>query len=647
MNGYWQIALIIITSGVVSGFLYAGKSKETVKGSLLFTGLYFYVISAFRMFQGHGSELLGQAFADKGVSGYLKVAALVIVSGACVLLVKKFKFNFFIRWFEVAIQIFWAFSLLAVFCVNLPGLRFTFFTGIAAIAVSLAVVLLKKDKDTSGEKVEVMPVMASLAAWVMVFLINGPTEIYAYSAQDFPFRFKDFFGHTAVAAVFLMVLTFLLAKYLWNRRITFIVNAIVLIYTALAYIQTMFLNRDKLNVMEGATQDFPKATLWTNIAVWTVVAVIVAVLFILKGKKARKLGTYAAGLIAALQLLSVVSLVVSGGLMGEHKAQLNERDMFSMNSDNNVVVFILDTYDKQMVEYVSNEYPDYLEGMKDFTYYENMVSRFDYTDGSLPYLLTGILKDEYSPQEYKDSSFLKTIKDYGYDIKALTSGKYIENFDEGIVSNCSDDWFMEMEHGKTVRQMINCTRYRANPFALKSYYSYADFNLVGCVKNSDVYFFGTDAEFYGKLCNSGLNTDNADSGAFRLYHLYGAHMPYYLKEDMTYDYVNQDPMAQWKASVKIVDEYIADMKDAGIYDGSTIIIMGDHGPGPKQRTALSALGVEFGDELHPIFFVKRPMEAHERYVIDERPVSHDEFCATIIKSIDENNDSFGEAVWEK
>ncbi len=56
-------------------------------------------------------------------------------------------------------------------------------------------------------------------------------------------------------------------------------------------------------------------------------------------------------------------------------------------------------------------------------------------------------------------------------------------------------------------------------------------------------------------------------------------MPYYLKEDMTYDYVNQDPLAQWKACIKNVYEYIYQMKAEGLYDDATIIIMADHGPG--------------------------------------------------------------------
>ena len=43
----------------------------------------------------------------------------------------------------------------------------------------------------------------------------------------------------------------------------------------------------------------------------------------------------------------------------------------------------------------------------------------------------------------------------------------------------------------------------------------------------------------------GLTVDEEVPGMMHIYHLYGAHSPYYLTEDATLDY-NTNPIAQWK-----------------------------------------------------------------------------------------------------
>ncbi len=641
---------------IVAAFVMKGPENINNKktSALQFACLFHFVIAAARLFQGHRGEFLGLAFAGKGVMGYLKVVILLTVVGAVVICLWRYVGSFVKKYSEI-----YAFAiLLTIVCFGLPKLEITVAEGcIATVAAGIyEIIRCKKGNDpgkseqntrhdqNDNKALDPKTVVIIALLWTVTLVLLAPAEIYAYNKNGFMFRFGDFFPMLLLFAVLFLLVTYLAARYLWKPSMRNAFGFITLFYATAVYIQTMLLNGE-MTVMEGTEQVWTTAQTAINIAVWLIILIGFTIAWAKIGQRG-KLCVITAGILTALQLLGLASILFTGNVINEKKMQLTKEGMFELGRSRNTVVFILDTYDVQMIGAVEASDPDFFSELKDFTLYDNMVSRFGYTDGTLPYLLTGILAESYGPEQYEQSDFLHDLHELAPDIKLITEGQYAEYTDDGLIANRTDDYDVKMNFGKTVDRMIDCGRYRGLPFALKNLYGYSQTDLGVLIDDTDAYVFGTDDLFYRTLKEEKVKVDDSLTDTFRLYHIYGAHSPYYLREDMTYDYGSEDPIAQWRASMDIVYSYLDHMKQSGTYDDATIIIMADHGPNVKQRAGLERLGISFTDELRPIFFIKRPGEQNDTYSVDHKDTSHDVFCATVIKSYDESDDKYGKAVWE-
>ncbi len=643
MDGYLQVCLIIVFASIISGLISGYKNKNFIKESLFYAGVYYYAVSAVRMFQGHATEMLGHAMKDKNITGYAKMFIFIIIAWLAVFLVRKIKVTAIEETFEKTVSIFWMLQILTVICFDIPSIKLTVIEGVVSLVLAVLYIKLGKHKDET-EKNSRKAAFISVLAWTAVHTITAPTEVYAYNARDFLYRYIDFMPYMIMAFAGISLTIYLLSGYMFSNRQNELISVVAFSYTFLSYIQTMFFNGD-MSVMEGISQNWSECKILVNATIWIIIVTIFVILCI--KNRFLKICIYGSYILIVLQLLGAVSLIFSQNLFSEDKVQLTYDKVFELGKEDNVVVFILDTYDVQMINTLEQEDPDILKAFSDFTLYDNMVSRFGYTDGSLPYLLTGIYVEDYTQKEYDDSTFFKDMKAKGIDIRLITEGQYVKYFDHSLVDNISSDWKASFEAGKIISQLINCARYRGVPFALKDTYSYNELSLATCIDEADFYMFGDDQLFFENMSEAGVSVSSDYEKAFRLYHIYGAHSPYYFRESMTYDYSSQKPKEQWKAALKTVEKYLEDMKDAGCYDDSTIIIMADHGPNDKQRASLERMNISFNDKLRPIFFIKRAGEKHDSCVRDHRQTSHDDFCATVMRSFDDKSDTYGIPVWER
>ena len=380
MDGYWQVCLIIVLTSIVSGFISGHKNKNYIKESILYAGIYYYAVCAVRMFQGHSTELLGHAMKDKDIIGYIKMTVFIIMAWLMVYLVRKIKSPAIHEIFEKTVSIFWMIQILTVICYDMTAISLTVIEGIAALVIATVLTLFNKSKHET-EKSNAKLAVISVLAWIAVHTMTAPTEVYAYNSRDFLYRYSDFMPYMIMAFVGMAVTICLLACYLFSCRQNALIGLIAFSYTLLSYFQTMFLNGD-MSVMEGISQSWSAGKIVINLAIWIIVVII---LIILSSKKCfSNICIYGSVILIALQLLGAVSLIFSQKLFNEDKVQLTYDKVFELGKENNVVVFILDTYDVQMINALENEEPGILDPFSDFTLYDNMVSRFGYTDGSLP-----------------------------------------------------------------------------------------------------------------------------------------------------------------------------------------------------------------------------------------------------------------------
>ncbi|MDE6622376.1 MAG: hypothetical protein K2K74_18180, partial [Lachnospiraceae bacterium] len=313
-----------------------------------------------------------------------------------------------------------------------------------------------------------------------------------------------------------------------------------------------------------------------------------------------------------------------------------------IGEENNIIIFILDKFDGTYIEKIADVSPGFFQPLNDFVYYKNATSAFCPTYDSIPFLLSGTEFVEestvdYVQYAYDDDNLLKEISDSGYDIGVYTHKRYVTENMKNIVTNYEDGVKRTCSMSDLFSMMTQCSRYKMAPFAAKGYYIYDTSDIALLVVNDKIVNIEDDLPFYHKLVEEGLRvSSNNAEGTFRFIHMHGAHPPYTMTEDfqyLEYDYRRDDgwgdDVSQWKGAMKIVYEYIRQLKELGKYDDSLIIITADHG-------ITNSFSDEEGNMIevsYPILFVKEPLETHEYMVTSNAPVCHADIIATIRKKI--------------
>ena len=267
----------------------------------------------------------------------------------------------------------------------------------------------------------------------------------------------------------------------------------------------------------------------------------------------------------------------------------------------------------------------FLEG---FTYYPNTVGGSTRTVVAMPHLLTGYsyttgeTYTDYVENSYKKNETYDELIKQGYDLGIYTTNTYgPQNFAKKLLNYSSS--------GKEVQSVKILTKkwfkfigFKYFPHILKKYewmYS-GEFDEAALSKdeNEDVsYSINNDDVFFGGLEENGFTLENENS-AFRLYHLMGMHAPYTLTKEGGRNSSGTSLEEQQIGLWKILEGYFENMKKEGIYENSNIVIMADHG--------------DINQEENPIFLIKRKGEMGVLGE-DERPVSYDNFQATLLEMI--------------
>ena len=281
-------------------------------------------------------------------------------------------------------------------------------------------------------------------------------------------------------------------------------------------------------------------------------------------------------------------------------------------------------------------------------HYPNATSLYAVTEMSLPYLLTGIDwqydmgKEEYMEYAYDNGHVLDDIYDVGYDIGLYTHVQYITDAVTDKLCNYTQ-YQQYCLVWDTVNLMIKCSKYQMAPFGLKSKYWYTTDQITVLATDDGFTKWITydDLPFYTALAKNGISIDESstNTGSFKFYHFCGAHMPYVITENLTHtgkeldDYASM--LSQAKGSMKIVFEYIKQLKALDMYDSATIIITADHGENflydPNRVDDLNDLKLE--KTSNPILLIKNANQTWDGVRQDSAPVSHTEVIASIIAAI--------------
>lgn len=666
-----MIYILIILFGLISAVIDRTVLKykdNVIFRTVVYMVIYYCVVVAARTVLSNGTDYLSYSFYGKGSSGYIKVGILMLSVYILIVLIRQVigqKSEKIRACFEGFLVIFAAFALtiesLCIILIGWPNMIRIVYMSVVALCISAGYVayLCKKGKlsDRNSDMIsfkefkrpETLYIAIPFTMFSILYMIIGPMELMLYNTGDFLFSFSAVLPKLLAGTVLILIPTVILLSNSLSSKACKVYSTVVSAFCILSYLQSLLLN-GKMSQIDGGEQDWSVSIKAFNILIWVVIALLMAFIAY-KRNKGIKLLIWISVYIVSIQLVTGIYIVATRGVTNNNGTeQLTEDGILTLSDENNVVVFILDAYDVQMLKYVTDDDPDYLAPLHDFTYYDNMTSRYTATDGSLPYLLTGADIDDPNVEKqqdtwYEQTHFLKDIKDSGYDMRILTEKKYVEKLDEGLLDNYSKDNYCKLDAEKTLELFTRTMRYKNYPFMLKRLYKYESYDITNTITDTNIYIFGTDAGFDDKITAEGITVDDG-TGALRIYHLYGAHSPYYLTEDADIDY-DSTPLAQWRGSLKIVYDYIDALKAAGVYDDTTLIIMADHGFNNTQINSVRAAGLDVDeDKTNPIFILKRAGERNDELRVVDSPTSHDVFFDTIRESMGLPGTYKG-AVWEQ
>lgn len=481
-------------------------------------------------------------------------------------------------------------------------------------------------------KQRLLPVILLAFAVSLTVFVFGPFDIYGTNMDQFGFSLTDFLGWNLLYALGCAAIICAILLPLRGKAFD-IVYALFFWAALMLMIQGNYLNFGISSLAgDGVGDDgFSIGKIILNTAIWVLIGVGLVVSVLLFRAKYRDL-IRTVGIIGMVTIIGMqsVSFAVTSltsdvwsknqGVNEETQYLLTYKNMNQVSRDHNVIWFVVDRFDVSYYEdYAMKECPEIFTNMDGFTYYNNMVTLYTRTYPSVPYMITGVEHDyldrrvDYMAEAYSKSDFLKTLKKNNYNINLYTERYYCYEDARPMlewVSNASPVGSVQVNSKHLLaKDMARLSLYRYLPVAAK--------RLTGDLSTPQFeqhVSYGTDApvfsgdmkDAYDFLSQNPMEIVEGRNN-FAFIHLAGCHLPNHYNQDFSpvtddEEYSVASAMIQ---SFKIINLYLDQLKELGLYESATIIISGDHGNAdqsmPMTRAPVSALffkpGGSAGTEL--------------------------------------------------
>lgn len=501
---------------------------------------------------------------------------------------------------------------------------------------------------------------AAVLAFVFTFIMFGPFELYIANMSYLVFGIKQLLPPIIIAGIIILaVFTVLFA--LLRGKIFNAVVSIVIGITIAGYIQGNYINIDH-GTLDGTGivwQDF-KWQMLVNLFVWAAI-ILVPVIFCYFSRDIWKSFVSIVSLVlVAMQVFGAVYLVIKSAY------QINSNisddgyfecsEQFKVSKNKNTIVFLLDRMDKKYMDELLKRDPELCEKLSGFTYYKNFTGSYSRTFPSVAYLLSGVKYDydipsaEYMKKAMSESNFFGALQAAGYESRLYTDTQYVtgsvESFN-GTVKNAKSTEG-KAKPMKILSAMLNLSAYRYSPEAMKPYFHIYTDNIaqkyIFSNKDGSIYTVD-DAEFYAAFRKKGITTED-NAGSFVFYHLQGAHDPFTMNEKgeaVTLDYLNYEESMykQIRGDFKMILSYIKQLKAAGVYDNTTIIITADHGRTGAAPSLEEATGENYGERVLTLLIKEAGADTKQPLKTSMKQVCQANLHKTFLRSMGVNYEDDG------
>lgn len=300
------------------------------------------------------------------------------------------------------------------------------------------------------------------------------------------------------------------------------------------------------------------------------------------------------------------------------EAYLSQEGLYTVGDEQNLLVLVLDSVDADQFAQALEEDPDLAQRLEGFTWYRNAMGLSDPTKYGLPALLTGqaytqpVNYADFIASVYDGAPLYTMLAGEAWDARFFTDSRYV-SLDPQVVDNLAREELTVNDSAGLTRDLLQLCAFRYAPHFLKpQLWMYSNVFLPYAQAQGEPVYEITDQAFDAQLRDTGLET--GAERAFRLIHLTGMHPPYTMDATCQYQAQGVTAQEQMRGCLRLVEDYLEQLRKLGVYDRSAVLILADHGTETVHR---------------PLLLLKRPGDAGEMQVSDA-PVSYTDLPATYV-----------------
>jgi len=444
-----------------------------------------------------------------------------------------------------------------------------------------------------------------------IFIANQIEFIVGYDKIVFPILAVSLLSTALIMGI--LMLCVLIKETLFN-----VIKNIFLGSLCAMYLQMLLFN-GRMKSLTGGNIDYlenEKVYLYVNYSLFWIIVCLPLIIWGVKESKpdlkpldklSKKTTQYVCLSILVMQLAGSVSLGLNYGLRvvpeNYSSEALSISEALKLSSDKNVVVFLTDRLDSFWVDQELEQYPEINEVFDGFTFYQNNVSNYTNTFPAVAQMLTGNkyngkLNSEYLSYAWNEHNLIDVFHENNYRVNLLISDTTTYNSFSDIKDAADnyttiDNYYRlnYTEKNGIIPTMTRLSLMKLLPYKLKGFLSdqfSTDFaNNFFIIQNDEQCFpfavgVRSDIAFYNCLKDSGIKLES-DDNTFSFIHLNFAHDHHRELAELSPTYNENAPLtieSSMRGGFEILNEYFNQMKKLGIYESSTIIVLGDHGRPP-------------------------------------------------------------------
>ena len=492
-------------------------------------------------------------------------------------------------------------------------------------------------RNFAGRAKAVIPASLALS---LSFILISCTESIVQNPADITFALSKVMPVLVLATVVCFVFLSVIVPLFRGRAFMILASLVVAVLIG-GYMQSLFFNRN-LGELTGDAIEWGlyKGSMAGNALFWAAVFVLVFLLLSFVKATHPVILVFIPILIVFIQIVGLASAMAGntqgerGSITGyweESRERLTFQGFLDLASEKNTIIIILDRFDQNLYDMVAAENPGFFDGLDGFTMFDDNLSLAAKTFPAATEMLTlyrfrwDRSDSDYFASAWENRNFLDELAGRGVDVRLYTVFGYTYDKAEqlkGVASNMAE--VEEVVNSRiALVKLLKLSAFRHAPMPAKPLFwlSSDEFNHAIEYTGDTMPYLNNDFAFYDSLVNRRLSVAG-DREAFTLYHLNGPHPPLVMDENVQV-VENSSYEQQTIGSMKIVYEYLGQLKELGLYEQSTIIIMADHGI-PEDN--------ELTQPVHAAFFIKPSGSAGTPLSVNHAPVSHEQLPGTVLES---------------